>query len=144
MTWRVLISAPYLLPVPEEFRSQLELANVEIHKLLNDFKVAGVLIRPHPKNLWRGLDAWIDSEDDARLTRGQGGAVAQDLTSVDMVLAVLMILSIARRSFPRRATQMTPSGLQPFRTSRNRVTAPRKAMSEHAARFGAWTENSFG
>ena len=30
MTWRVLISAPYLLPVPEEFRSQLENAGVEI------------------------------------------------------------------------------------------------------------------
>ncbi|HKO99829.1 MAG TPA: phosphoglycerate dehydrogenase [Pyrinomonadaceae bacterium] len=30
MTWRVLISAPYLLPLPEEFRLQLESAGVEI------------------------------------------------------------------------------------------------------------------
>jgi hypothetical protein len=46
-----------------------------------------VLIRPHPKNLWRGLDAWIDSKDDPRLIRGLGGAVAQDLATVDIVLA---------------------------------------------------------
>jgi len=30
MTWRVLISAPYLLPVIEEYRSQLETAGVEL------------------------------------------------------------------------------------------------------------------
>src|SRR5205085_4049001 len=30
MTWRVLVSAPYLLPVIEEFRAQLETAGVEI------------------------------------------------------------------------------------------------------------------
>ena len=30
MTWRVLISAPYLLPVIEEYRSQLEAAGVEL------------------------------------------------------------------------------------------------------------------
>lgn len=30
MTWRVLISAPYMLPVPEEFRSRLEAEGVEI------------------------------------------------------------------------------------------------------------------
>ena len=30
MTWRVLVSAPYMLPVVEEFRSRLEAAGVEI------------------------------------------------------------------------------------------------------------------
>jgi len=30
MTWRVLVSAPYFLPVIEEFRSRLELAGIEI------------------------------------------------------------------------------------------------------------------
>ncbi len=30
MTWRVLISAPYMLPVPGEFRSCLEAEGVEI------------------------------------------------------------------------------------------------------------------
>ena len=30
MTWRVLISAPYLLPLPEEFRSRLEKEGAEI------------------------------------------------------------------------------------------------------------------
>ena len=29
MTWRVLVSAPYLLPAVEEFRAQLETAGVE-------------------------------------------------------------------------------------------------------------------
>ena len=30
MTWRVLISAPYFLPVVEEYRSQLEAAGLEL------------------------------------------------------------------------------------------------------------------
>jgi len=30
MTWRVLVSAPYLLPVVEEFRARLEAGGVEI------------------------------------------------------------------------------------------------------------------
>ena len=30
MTWRVLISAPYLLPLPEEFRSRLEKEGAEV------------------------------------------------------------------------------------------------------------------
>ena len=30
MTWRVLVSAPYFLPVLEEFRSRLEAEGVEI------------------------------------------------------------------------------------------------------------------
>src|SRR6266498_1991119 len=34
MTWRVLISAPYFLPVLEEFRSRLEAEGVEIVRVL--------------------------------------------------------------------------------------------------------------
>jgi D-3-phosphoglycerate dehydrogenase / 2-oxoglutarate reductase len=30
MTWRVLISAPYFLPVVEDYRSQLEAAGLEL------------------------------------------------------------------------------------------------------------------
>ena len=30
MTWRVLISAPYLVPAIEEFRGRLEAAGVEV------------------------------------------------------------------------------------------------------------------
>jgi hypothetical protein len=46
-----------------------------------------VLVRPHPKNLWVGLDAWIESRSDPRLRRGPAGPVSRDLEATDIVLA---------------------------------------------------------
>ncbi|HKO99830.1 MAG TPA: hypothetical protein VJU86_22840 [Pyrinomonadaceae bacterium] len=64
-----------------------QLVRALVGQLLGDAKVASVLIRPHPKNLWRELDIWIESQNDLRLRRTQGGTVSQDLATVDIVLA---------------------------------------------------------
>jgi hypothetical protein len=58
-----------------------------VWRLLADGRVSRVLVRPHPKNLWRGLDAWIESRHDPRLRRCAAGPVAQDLAATDIVLA---------------------------------------------------------
>jgi hypothetical protein len=55
--------------------------------LLADARVARVTVRPHPKNLWLGLDEWIASRNDPRLTRARGGSVFDDLRATDIVLA---------------------------------------------------------
>ncbi len=56
-------------------------------RLLNDPRVARVIIRPHPKNLWRGLDEWITSRSEARLSRSSSSSVSDDLKATDVVLA---------------------------------------------------------
>jgi hypothetical protein len=58
-----------------------------IGRLLADVRVARVLVRPHPKNLWVGLDAWIESRNEPRLLRSPAGPVSRDLESADIVLA---------------------------------------------------------
>ena len=58
-----------------------------IERLLADARVARVLVRPHPKNLWVGLDAWIASRNEPRLRRSPAGPVSRDLESADIVLA---------------------------------------------------------
>ncbi|HZB45676.1 MAG TPA: hypothetical protein VE360_10550 [Pyrinomonadaceae bacterium] len=58
-----------------------------IGRLLADVRVARVLVRPHPKNLWVGLDAWIESRNEPRLRRSPAGPVSQDLEEADIVLA---------------------------------------------------------
>jgi hypothetical protein len=57
-----------------------------VERLLVEPRVARVLIRPHPKNLWLGLDAWIESRNEPRLRRGAGGAVSGDIEASDIVL----------------------------------------------------------
>jgi hypothetical protein len=47
--------------------------------------VTRILIRPHPKNLWRNLDGWIASCADARLSRSRGQTVLDDLKGLDVV-----------------------------------------------------------
>jgi hypothetical protein len=56
-------------------------------RLLNDPRVARVNIRPHPKNLWAGLDEWIETRNDPRLRRNTGKSVFHDLEETDIVLA---------------------------------------------------------
>jgi hypothetical protein len=58
-----------------------------VEHLLADARVARVLVRPHPKNLWLGLDEWLAAHNDPRLQRNSGGSVASDLAATDIVLA---------------------------------------------------------
>jgi hypothetical protein len=58
-----------------------------VEGLLGNARVARVLVRPHPTNLWTELDAWIDSRKDARLQRSRGGSVFRDVEASDVVLA---------------------------------------------------------
>jgi hypothetical protein len=58
-----------------------------VAQLLINPRISRVLLRPHPKNLWRGLDAWVESRNDPRLGRSLGGPILEDLETVDFVLA---------------------------------------------------------
>jgi hypothetical protein len=58
-----------------------------VARLLGDARVARILLRPHPKNLWVGLDAWLDAENDSRLCKSSGGSVFKDVEASDIVLA---------------------------------------------------------
>ena len=58
-----------------------------VERLLADTRVARVLIRPHPKNLWRGLEEWVESRREPRLGLSKGQTVFQDIASSDLVLA---------------------------------------------------------
>lgn len=55
--------------------------------LLGNPRVSSILIRPHPKNLWRGLDSWVKSRRSPRLRRSALGPVSDDLELADIVLA---------------------------------------------------------
>ena len=63
-----------------------ELLRTLVTQLIESPRISQVLLRPHPKNLWRGLDAWIDSRNDPRLSRSLGGPIFEDLETVDIVL----------------------------------------------------------
>jgi hypothetical protein len=56
-------------------------------RLLDDPRVSRVRVRSHPKNLWLGLDEWVASKGEPRLSRSLGGAVFEDLGETDVVLA---------------------------------------------------------
>ena len=58
-----------------------------VARLLGDPRVSRILLRPHPKNLWVGLDAWIDAQSDSRLRRSPCGSVFADIEVSDIVLA---------------------------------------------------------
>lgn len=58
-----------------------------VARLLGDPRVSRILLRPHPKNLWVGLDAWLDAQGDSRLRRSSGGSVFADIEASDIVLA---------------------------------------------------------
>ena len=56
-----------------------------VENLLANDRVARILIRPHPKNLWRDIDSWIDSRADARLYQSCKTTVLEDLKGLDVV-----------------------------------------------------------
>lgn len=58
-----------------------------VDRLVGDPRVARILVRPHPKNLWLGLDTWIASRNDSRIRRSPTGPVFRDLEESDIVLA---------------------------------------------------------
>jgi hypothetical protein len=65
---------------------QAERLRAVVARLLGDSRVARILVRPHPKNLWRGLDAWLAALNDERVERS-GGSVFRDVEAADIVLA---------------------------------------------------------
>jgi hypothetical protein len=58
-----------------------------VGRLLADPRASRVLIRPHPKNLWRGLEDWVESCREPRLSLSKGQTVLQDIAASDVVLA---------------------------------------------------------
>jgi hypothetical protein len=58
-----------------------------VERLLSSPRVSRLIVRPHPKNLWVGLDAWVTSRNDPRMRPGSGGPVCRDLEASDIVLA---------------------------------------------------------
>jgi hypothetical protein len=58
-----------------------------VGRLLAHPRVSSVLVRPHPKNLWRGLGEWVAARGDARLVLSGCGPVFEDVKACDVVLA---------------------------------------------------------
>jgi hypothetical protein len=56
-----------------------------VENLLANDRVVRILIRPHPKNLWRNMDAWIASHEDVRLCQSRKPGVLDDLEGLDIV-----------------------------------------------------------
>jgi len=55
-----------------------------VENLLTNKRVARILVRPHPKNLWRHIDAWIASHNDERLSRSHGSTAANDMRDLHL------------------------------------------------------------
>ena len=55
--------------------------------LLINPRVARILVRPHPTNLWAGLDRWIALRSDPRVCKSASGSVFKDVERSDIVLA---------------------------------------------------------
>ena len=58
-----------------------------VHGLLAHDRIAKVIVRPHPVNLWPALADRIDSLGDRRVRLRSGGSLAADLRECDLVLA---------------------------------------------------------
>ena len=56
-----------------------------VENLLANDRVARILIRPHPKNLWRNMQTWIASHRDGRLSQSCKSNVSEDLKGLDIV-----------------------------------------------------------
>ena len=56
-----------------------------VENLLANDRVARIMIRPHPKNLWRNIDSWIASHADLRLCQSCKRNVLDDLEGLDAV-----------------------------------------------------------
>ena len=58
-----------------------------LHALLGDRRIAKILVRPHPVNLWRGLAGGIASLDASRVQLRSSALLADDLAPCDLVVA---------------------------------------------------------
>ena len=58
-----------------------------VARLLDCSDVSTILIRPHPKNLWIGLNEWMATQDQSRVRLAKGATVFQDVESVNIALA---------------------------------------------------------
>jgi hypothetical protein len=58
-----------------------------VTRLLAKPNVSNIRIRPHPKNLWVGLEDWIANRHERRLGVSSRASVFDDVKSVDVVLA---------------------------------------------------------
>jgi hypothetical protein len=55
--------------------------------ILNNSRVKRMIVRPHPKNLWLGLQKWIEEQNDDRITLSAGGPSSDDIEMCDIVLS---------------------------------------------------------
>ena len=58
---------------------------VLVANLLANDRVSRVVIRPHPKNLWTQMDAWIASHHDGRLCKSREASALEEVKGVDVV-----------------------------------------------------------
>ncbi len=58
-----------------------------VERILGDSRVSRILVRLHPKNLWKGAEEWVSSRGKTRLRLSPGGTVFQDIKRSDIVLA---------------------------------------------------------
>lgn len=58
-----------------------------VTRLLTEPTVSSIRIRPHPKNLWVGLEDWVAGHHEPRLGVSSSASVFDDVESVDVVLA---------------------------------------------------------
>ena len=58
-----------------------------IAQLLSYPEVSGILIRPHPKNLWVGLSKWVASLNNERVSLDSNRSMFGDVEAADVVLA---------------------------------------------------------
>ena len=58
-----------------------------VTRLLSEPNVSSIRIRPHPKNLWIGLEDWVTTQHESRLGVSSSASVFDDAESVDLVLA---------------------------------------------------------
>jgi hypothetical protein len=58
-----------------------------VQRLRADERVARILVRPHPFNMWAGLARWIAECADERISLSTGRDVFQDIVASDVVLA---------------------------------------------------------
>jgi hypothetical protein len=85
-----------------------------VEQLLGSQLVSHILIRPHPKNLWLGLDDWITLRKEPRLARSAGTEVTQDLDAVDLVLAGNSSVLVDAVTAGRPAVYMASLDYGPF------------------------------
>ncbi|MCU1267233.1 MAG: hypothetical protein JWM21_3551 [Acidobacteria bacterium] len=58
-----------------------------LERLLEHPRVSRILVRPHPTNLWEGLESWIAARNDPRVRSSANHSVVRDLDASHIVLA---------------------------------------------------------